>query len=117
LVRNKNHGICPWVDSHSPCYGRNSITPMTQPQPKQLKQDLEADNPKMSSIETIILQNIEVQANGIIRNSKGYLIGRLVNSVDFEGEHIKLLNEQSPDMKNKIEKLDIKLDIFLVKDQ
>ena len=47
----------------------------------------------MDSIETIILQNVMVQANGIIRNSKGRLIGRLVDGVDYNGEHIKLLNE------------------------
>src|SRR3990167_2406955 len=44
------------------------------------------------SIETVILQDVEVQANGIIRNSKGRLIARLVDSVDYEGEHIKGLN-------------------------
>ena len=52
-------------------------------------------NKEISSIETVTLQNVEVQQNGIIRNSKGHLIGRLVDSVDFEGEYIKLLNESS----------------------
>ena len=47
----------------------------------------------MDSIESIKLNNVEVQANGIIRNEKGYLIGRLVGSVDYEGEHVKGLNK------------------------
>lgn len=42
-----------------------------------------------SSIETTQLKNIEVQGNGIIRNEKGYLIGRLVDGVDYDGEHVK----------------------------
>lgn len=46
-----------------------------------------------ASIETVILNNVEVQQNGIIRNSKGRLIGRLVISVDYEGEHIKKLDD------------------------
>ena len=44
-----------------------------------------------SSIETVILQNVQVQANGIIRNEKGYFIGRLLDDIDFEGEHVKEL--------------------------
>ena len=47
----------------------------------------------MDSIETTKLNNVEVQANGIIRNSKGRLIGRLVDGVDYNGEHIKGLNK------------------------
>lgn len=43
----------------------------------------------MDTIKTYTLQNVEVQANGIIRNEKGRLIARLVNDIDFEGEHIK----------------------------
>src|SRR3990167_9744872 len=54
------------------------------------------------SIETVILQDVEVQANGIIRNSKGRLIARLVDSVDYEGEHIKGLN---PMQNTKIKEL------------
>ena len=42
----------------------------------------------MNHINTVILRNVEVQENGIIRNEKGYLIGRLVDSVDFKGEHV-----------------------------
>ena len=42
----------------------------------------------MDSIETIELK-VEIQANGIIRNEKGRLIGRLVDDVDFESEHVK----------------------------
>lgn len=47
----------------------------------------------MDAIEVVILQNVVVQANGIIRNEKGYLIGRLCDDIDFEGEHIKLLRK------------------------
>ena len=50
-----------------------------------------------NSIETITLNNVDVQANGIIRNSKGRLIGRLVDDVEFESEHIKgLIKRQTP---------------------
>ena len=35
-----------------------------------------------------VLNNVEVQQNGIIRNEKGRLIARLVDGIDFEGEHI-----------------------------
>jgi hypothetical protein len=31
---------------------------------------------------------VDIQENGIIRNKKGYLIGRLSDEVDFDGEHI-----------------------------
>lgn len=48
----------------------------------------------MDSIETVTLNNVVVQANGIIRNSKGRLIARLVSDVDFGGEHIKQLEEK-----------------------
>ena len=47
----------------------------------------------METIESIILNNVEVQQNGIIRNSKGHLIGRLVDSIEYEGEHIKKIDE------------------------
>lgn len=43
-------------------------------------------------IETVILDRVEVQQNGIIRNEKGYLIGRLVSGIEYEGEHVKGLN-------------------------
>jgi len=36
----------------------------------------------------IIKIEAEVQENGIIRNSKGYLIGRLVDKISFDSEHI-----------------------------
>lgn len=36
---------------------------------------------------------VEVQENGIIRNKLGRLIGRLVDSVRFDSEHVELLNE------------------------
>jgi hypothetical protein len=38
-------------------------------------------------INSIILNNVEIQENGIIRNEKGYLIGRLVPEIDYMGEH------------------------------
>ena len=31
---------------------------------------------------------VTVQENGIIRNSKGKLIGRFIDDIDFDGEHI-----------------------------
>ena len=39
-------------------------------------------------IETKILNNVEVQQNGIIRNSEGRLIARLVDDIEFNSEHI-----------------------------
>ena len=47
-------------------------------------------------IKTYRLQNVEVQQNGIVRNEKGRLIGRLVNDIEFEGEHIKGVASDSP---------------------
>ena len=34
------------------------------------------------------IQNVLIQENGIIRNSKGRIIARLVSDVDFNSEHI-----------------------------
>lgn len=34
------------------------------------------------------LKNIIVQENGIIRNSRGRIIGRTVDDVDFESKHL-----------------------------
>ena len=48
---------------------------------------------EMSTIDSVTLQNVEVQSNGIIRNSQGYLIGRLVDSVDYKGDHVKGVSE------------------------
>jgi len=39
-------------------------------------------------IKTKTIQSVLIQENGIIRNSKGYLIGRLVGEIDFNLEHI-----------------------------
>ena len=50
----------------------------------------------MDTINSIILNNVEIQENGIIRNSKGYLIGRLVEGIDYNGEHIQLLTDNMP---------------------
>lgn len=36
-----------------------------------------------------VLNGVEVQENGIIRNSKGRIIARLVDSVDFDSEHLE----------------------------
>lgn len=42
----------------------------------------------MDSINSVVLHNVEVQENGIIRNSKGRIIGRLVDDVEYKGEHV-----------------------------
>ncbi|RKX21674.1 MAG: hypothetical protein DRP45_12085, partial [Candidatus Zixiibacteriota bacterium] len=34
------------------------------------------------------LDRVDVQSNGLIRNSKGRLIGKLVDDVDFNSEHL-----------------------------
>lgn len=47
----------------------------------------------MNSIETVTLRKVSVQANGIIRNERGYLIGRLVDDVGYESEHVKGISE------------------------
>ena len=53
----------------------------------------------------IISMVVEIQANGIIRNASGRLIGRLVDDIDFYGEHIKksdcLFDNLPEDMKGK----------------
>lgn len=36
-----------------------------------------------------VLNGVEVQENGIIRNNKGRIIARLVDSVDFDSEHLE----------------------------
>jgi hypothetical protein len=36
-----------------------------------------------------VLNGVEVQENGIIRNSKGRIIARLVDSVEFDSEHLE----------------------------
>ena len=48
---------------------------------------------EMSCCPTIILNNVEVQSNGILRNSKGRLIARLVDSAEYGGEHVSGCNE------------------------
>jgi hypothetical protein len=40
------------------------------------------------SIKCVVLKDVLVQENGIIRNSDGYLIARLVDGMDFESEHV-----------------------------
>lgn len=55
----------------------------------------------VAGIDTITLQNVEVQANGIIRNSKGRLIARLVPGADFESEHVKGLHTPTPTVKEE----------------
>jgi len=51
---------------------------------------------KPSSIETVILNNVQVQENGIIRNEKGRLIARLVNDIEFKSEHVKGCSNTQP---------------------
>lgn len=50
----------------------------------------------INSIETVTLKNVAVQANGIVRNEKGYLIARLVGGIEFEGEHVKGMKKEAP---------------------
>ena len=39
-------------------------------------------------IKAKVINAVLIQENGIIRNSEGYLIGRLVEDVNFDSEHI-----------------------------
>ena len=41
------------------------------------------------AIRTVTLSQVEIQENGIIRNEAGYLIGRLVDRVEFDSKHIQ----------------------------
>ena len=43
----------------------------------------------MDTIETTTLNRVDIQANGIIRNNKGRLIGRLVEDMPYSGEHVR----------------------------
>jgi len=43
----------------------------------------------MDDIKTYTLGIIEVQENGLIYNREGRLIGKLLDDVDFEGEHVR----------------------------
>lgn len=61
-----------------------------------------------ATIESVILQNVEIQLNGIVRNSKGRLIARLVEDVDFKGEHVKgisLCEKKEQEIRNNLAKL------------
>ena len=40
------------------------------------------------AIKTKQIQSVVIQENGIIRNSKGYLIGRLVSGINFDSDHL-----------------------------
>lgn len=40
-------------------------------------------------IKTKVLDGVIVQENGIIRNKRGYLIGRLVDEIDFDSKHLE----------------------------
>lgn len=57
---------------------------------KQIQSNLlkEVIGTEGACIDTIVLHDVEVQSNGIIRNSKGRLIARLVDGVEYKGEHI-----------------------------
>jgi len=46
---------------------------------------------------TVTLNGVIIQENGIIRNNKGHLIGRLVDMVNFESEHIQNVKEEEDD--------------------
>ena len=41
------------------------------------------------SCKTKTLNDVTVQENGIIRNSKGIIIGSTVDDVDFDSEHLE----------------------------
>jgi hypothetical protein len=57
----------------------------------------------MNSIESVKLKNVEVQINGIIRNEKGMLIGRLVDGMDYKSEHVSgLATTIEPTPHNKL---------------
>jgi predicted phage tail protein len=56
----------------------------------------------MDTTDSVILNNVEVQANGIIRNEKGRYIGMLINDVEYEGEHIKGVKVDMPDFKKDL---------------
>lgn len=60
-----------------------------------------------ASIKTYTLNNVGVQQNGIIRNEKGYIIARLVDGIDFEGEHIEgiKVDKQNKFITNDFEKV------------
>lgn len=45
-------------------------------------------------IATKRLDGVEVQENGIIRNSEGYLIGRLSDEIDFDSEHLNVTSKE-----------------------
>lgn len=49
-----------------------------------------------SSIKTYWLKYVEIQQNGIIRNEEGRFIARLVDDIDFEGEHVKGISITAP---------------------
>jgi len=38
---------------------------------------------------TVTLNGVIIQENGIIRNNKGNIIGRLIDTVNFESKHIQ----------------------------
>ncbi|MBW1812110.1 MAG: hypothetical protein JRJ39_00180 [Deltaproteobacteria bacterium] len=38
---------------------------------------------------TVTMNEMIIQENGIIRNKKGYLVGRLVSEIEFNSEHIQ----------------------------
>lgn len=43
---------------------------------------------------TVMLKDVVVQENGIIRNSRGYIIARLVDGVDFKSKHVQNVAEK-----------------------
>lgn len=88
------------------CAGCGYERPMTESEAEIAKGLDEVFAEPMSGIETVLLNNVEVQANGIIRNEKGRLIARLVDSCGYESEHIKGLSvSHTPPEEEWVEKV------------
>ena len=45
-------------------------------------------------IESVVLDGVFVQANGVIRNKNGYMIGRLSEDVEYHSEHVRDLKRE-----------------------
>ena len=63
------------------------------------------------SIKTVMLNGVEIQENGIVRNSKGRLIARLVDDVFFEEEHVAGMDEKT--MKKELQSVEEKVKEFM----
>ena len=58
----------------------------------------------MDSIASVIV-TVEVQENGIIRNMAGRLIGRLIDDVPFDSDHIKTAATEHEALQRKADAL------------